>query len=109
MKTVRRQILAAAMTPLLFSGFACAQDRDPSEEEFLRNASEVVARDAFPVFKDPKFVSATEAEASNLVHDEAVVVGVTGGEIAKAYPIAVLGAHELGNDTIGDVPIAPSW
>jgi len=39
------------------------------------------------------------------------VVGVVSedGSVAKAYPVAILGQHELGNDTIGDVPIAPSW
>ncbi|MBI4616033.1 MAG: DUF3179 domain-containing protein [Planctomycetes bacterium] len=100
---------AASVILASFAGSLHAQERDPSEEEFRRNARQVVERDAFPVFNNPEFVSAAQAETSGLVHDDAVVVGVTAGEIAKAYPIAVLGMHELGNDTLGDVPIAPSW
>ena len=109
MSIVHRRSVALISVLVSFAGPLGAQSGDPTEAEFLRKATRVVARDAFPVFRDPEFLPAAEAETSGLVHDASVVVGVTGGRIAKAYPIAVLGVHELGNDMLGDVPIAPSW
>jgi hypothetical protein len=38
-----------------------------------------------------------------------VVIGIARGREAKAYPISIMGVHELGNDTIDRVPIAVSW
>jgi hypothetical protein len=37
------------------------------------------------------------------------VIGVALGGEAKAYPIVIMGVHELGNDVISDVPIAVTW
>jgi len=37
------------------------------------------------------------------------VIGVRVGGAAKAYPVHVMGVHELVNDVCGDVPIAASW
>lgn len=70
---------------------------------------QVVPRDAFPVFDNPKMLSAVEAEAQGVVFDRDMVIGVAYGQEAKAYPITIMGVHELGNDTIGGVPIAVSW
>ncbi|MBI1914087.1 MAG: DUF3179 domain-containing protein [Planctomycetes bacterium] len=36
-------------------------------------------------------------------------LGYNGHVQAKAYPVAVMGVHELGNDTCGGEPIAVSW
>ena len=68
-----------------------------------------IGRDSFPVFDDPPMLSAAEAEARLLIHPRDAVIGVAHGREAKAYPIAVMGIHELGNDTIDGVPIAVSW
>lgn len=70
---------------------------------------QVVPRDAFPVFDNPKMLSAAEADARGLIFDRDMVIGVARGGEAKAYPIAIMGIHELGNDTIDGVPIAVSW
>ena len=70
---------------------------------------QAVPRDAFPVFDNPKMLSAAEAERVGVVFDSAVVIGVAHNGDAKAYPVAVMGVHELGNDTLGGVPIAVSW
>lgn len=70
---------------------------------------QAVPRDAFPVFDDPPMLSAAEAEAEGVIFDRDAVIGVAHGGEAKAYPITVMGVHELGNDTIGGVPIAVSW
>ena len=70
---------------------------------------QAVPRDAFPVFDNPPMLSAAEAEEQGLVFDRDAVIGVAHGDEAKAYPVTVMGVHELGNDTIGGVPIAVSW
>ncbi len=68
-----------------------------------------VPRDAFPVFDDPKMAGAEEAERNGWIHPRDAVIGVAHQGEAKAYPVSVMGLHELGNDTIGGVPIAVSW
>ena len=70
---------------------------------------QAVPRDAFPVFDDPKMLSAAEAEEQGVIFDRDVIIGVAHKGEAKAYPITIMGVHELGNDTLGGVPIAVSW
>ncbi|MBF0289053.1 MAG: DUF3179 domain-containing protein [SAR324 cluster bacterium] len=70
---------------------------------------QAVPRDAFPVFDNPELLTAAEAEAKQVIFDRDAVIGVQHGDEAKAYPITIMGVHELGNDTLGGVPIAVSW
>jgi len=70
---------------------------------------QAVSRDAFPVFNNPKMVSADEAERDGAIQRRDAVIGITHGKEAKAYPITIMGVHELGNDTIDGIPIAVSW
>ena len=68
-----------------------------------------VTRDSFPVFDNPPMLTAEEAERRRVIFPRMPVIGVAHGGEAKAYPIAIMGIHELGNDTIGGIPIAVSW
>jgi Protein of unknown function (DUF3179) len=70
---------------------------------------QVVPRDAFPVFDNPRMLTGADAEARRILFDRDMVIGVAHGQEAKAYPITIMGVHELGNDTIGGVPIAVTW
>src|SRR5687767_4944257 len=70
---------------------------------------QAVPRDAFPVFDNPRMLPAAEAEATGVVTDRDMVIGVARGREAKAYPITIMGVHELGNDTIDGEPIAVTW
>jgi hypothetical protein len=70
---------------------------------------QAVPRDAFPVFDNPKMLPAAEAEAKGVVTDRDMIIGVARGREAKAYPITIMGVHELGNDTIDGEPIAVTW
>ena len=70
---------------------------------------QAVPRDAFPVFDDPQMVSVAEAEDMGVVFDRDPVIGVALNGEAKAYPVTVMGVHELGNDTVGGVPISVEW
>jgi len=75
--------------------------------DFRREARRAVARDRFPVFDDPEPSSAEAGDAA--LRPDDYVIGVERGGAARAYPIAVMGVHELGNDTLGGEPIAVSW
>lgn len=70
---------------------------------------QAVPRDAFPVFDNPEMLSVEEAEKKGLIYDRDAVIGVAHNGEAKAYPITIMGVHELGNDTIGGEPITVSW
>ena len=80
-----------------------AQD---SASDFDRLARIAAPRDGFPVFNNPKLVPAARATQ---VGEDDWVIGVAINKESKAYPITVMGTHELGNDTCGGEPIAISW
>ena len=54
-------------------------------------------------------LTAEAAEKDGKIYDRDPIIGVYYNGEAKAYPITVMGVHELGNDTIGGLPIAVSW
>ncbi len=62
-----------------------------------------VPRGGIPELNDPERVPAREA--TWMVADE-VVFGVEIDGIPVAYPVRILGHHELANDVIGQVPVA---
>ncbi len=70
---------------------------------------QAVPRDAFPVFNNPVMMKGPAAEREGTINGRDAVIGVAHGGEAKAYPITIMGVHELGNDTIGGVPIAVTW
>lgn len=70
---------------------------------------QVVSRDAFPVFNNPRMLSVEAAEELQAVLPRDAVIGVAYGGEARAYPVAVMGVHELGNDMIAGLPIAVGW
>ena len=79
---------------------------DDLEADYDKHKCRVVPRDAFPVLFDPKLLPVDKAEG---IRDEEPVIGVVVGDEAKAYPISIMGVHELVNDTCGGQPIAASW
>ena len=107
-ETWKRMLPTAAMLLALAVGgsFVFYQLGGGEETPFGYRA---VPRDAFPVFDDPQMAGAEEAERNGWIHPRDAVIGVAHRGEAKAYPISVMGLHELGNDTIGGVPIAVSW
>ena len=70
---------------------------------------EGMGRDAFPVFHNPRMLTARAAEKMGQIFPRDAVIGISHNGEAKAYPISVMGIHELGNDTIAGKPIAVSW
>ena len=70
---------------------------------------EGIRRDTFPVFHDPKMLTVAAAEKTGAILPRDAVIGIAHGEEARAYPVTVMGNHELGNDTIDGIPIAITW
>lgn len=68
-----------------------------------------IGPDDFPVFDDPKMLTVAEADARVAVLPRDAVIGVVVGGEARAYPIVIMGIHELGNDRIAGIPIAITW
>jgi len=55
---------------------------------------------------DPQFISAAAAE---FLHDPDRVIGLMAGNVAKAYPAAILSQHGLVEDQSPSGPIAVTW
>ncbi len=70
-----------------------------------RRYEPLLAFDAIPTIYDPVFAPAAQAP----VPDEELVLGISLGGEAKAYPITVLRFREMVNDEIAGIPILASW
>jgi hypothetical protein len=79
---------------------------DDIEADYKKHSMRAAPKDGFPVLFDPKLTPATEATS---IRDEEFVIGVFLGDEARAYPISIMGRHELANDTCGGIPITASW
>ena len=66
----------------------------------------VPALDGIPALNRPAMIAAAEA---SYLRDEDLVFGVTVNGDARAYPLRILGWHEMLNDTIGGVPLALAY
>jgi hypothetical protein len=70
-----------------------------------------IGKDRIQAIDEPRFVSINErAElAAERFNDRTIVIGYAAGGQAKAYPIEILEAHELVNDTVGGKPVTVGW
>ena len=59
-------------------------------------------------FRSSTIPDMTAANDSS-IDDQEYVIGVHCDGEAKAYPVAVMGRHELGNDICGETHITVSW
>ncbi len=65
-----------------------------------------VAVDGIPSLDDPKLITAAEAD---YLRDDDLVFGVEINGDARAYPLRIMGWHEMFNETIGGVPVALAY
>ena len=77
-----------------------------AEEHYDLAARRAAPRDAFPVLFDPQLARGDDVKG---IRDDEPVIGIALGGEAKAYPVSIMGRHELVNDTCGGRPIAASW
>lgn len=62
---------------------------------------------SFPIIDFPAFVGMDEGMTMFFEHEPVISVEVNGR--AKAYPLNMLTMHEMSNDTLGGVPILPTY
>ncbi len=65
-----------------------------------------VAVDGIPSLDDPELIPAAEAD---YLRDDDLVFGVEINGDARAYPLRIMGWHEMFNETIGGVPVALAY
>ncbi|MGF1447240.1 MAG: DUF3179 domain-containing protein [Pikeienuella sp.] len=65
-----------------------------------------VPKDGIPALDAPKMVN---AEAAHYLRDDDLVFGVEVGGDARAYPLRIMGWHEMLNDVVGGVPLSLAY
>lgn len=65
-----------------------------------------VVVDGIPSLDNPNMI---EAEKADYLDDDSLVFGVSINGDARAYPLRIMGWHEMFNDTIGGVPVALAY
>ncbi len=66
-----------------------------------------VPKGAFPVLNMPRFIGSDKGRQVYFRHEPVISLAVGGR--AKAYPLNVLTAHEIANDTLGGIPILVTY
>lgn len=67
----------------------------------------VLPRDAIPSIDAPEFLSVEQA--SELMSDGHLIIGLSVGDDHRAYSTAFLSGHEIVNDTVGGMAVAVTW
>ncbi len=75
-------------------------------DEVQEGTKALEPRDAIPAIRKPEAVKA--ADATWLAETDRVLGISVNGE-ARAYPLKILEAHEVVDDTVGGVPVAPNY
>jgi len=102
--------IVLGFTLLLAGGYsvsASSLTKDELEREYRSSSMRAVARDAFPVLFNPTM--GRVADGDKIIRPNQWVIGIAMGGEAKAYPVAVMGFHELINDTLAGHPITVCW
>ena len=90
-----------------FPSDAAPRSKDELEKEYSSASFRAVGRDAFPVLHNPSMGSVTDGD--RVLRPNEWVIGIAVNGEAKAYPITVMGFHELANDRVGGLPITVCW
>lgn len=90
-----------------FPSDAAPLSRADLEKEYYSASFRAVGRDAFPVLHNPSMGSVKEGD--RVLRPAEWVIGIAVSGEARAYPITVMGFHELANDRVGGLPITVCW
>ena len=98
---------AAALAAAAWLGAATGAPALPAEatQQQPVGYQQILPRGRIASIDDPTYVSADEAKIRN----EAWVLGVLIDGQARAFSLELLNAHEVVNDSIGDVNFAAVW
>ena len=112
-------LLLALLTGLMIPLDTYSQLQNPRDVEYVwetdttkRNVelSEIIMllpQESFPIIDYPAFVTKNDGMGMFFTHEPVISVEVNGR--AKAYPLNMLTMHEMSNDTLGGVPILPTY
>lgn len=75
-------------------------------DEVREGTSAREPKDAIPAIRRPETVKAADA---TWLADADRVLGIEVGGAARAYPLRILEAHEVVDDVLGGVPVAPNY
>ena len=96
---------------LMFTQGVIAKNEQPSkqelEEEYFSSSFRAAPRDAFPVLFNPPMGKVEDGD--RILQPNEWVIGIALNGEAKAYPVDVMGFHELINDVVGGTPITVCW
>ncbi|MEM1140866.1 MAG: DUF3179 domain-containing protein, partial [Pseudomonadota bacterium] len=81
-------------------------ERDRMDIRFEEIAWGGVEKDGIPSLDNPKLVAADEAD---YLHGDDLIFGVSINGDQRAYPLRIMGWHEMFNETIGGVPLALAY
>jgi hypothetical protein len=73
----------------------------------LSEITVAVPRKTFPTIDYPNFINKEEGLKAFFKHEPVISVSVHGE--AKAYPLNMLTMHEISNDSLGGIPILPTY
>ena len=102
-KHVGAGVVLAALLGLSTAGCAYSSGLVIDGDPVVR----VLGKDAIRSIDRPKLISASEAD--EILYEDEPVLGVEYEGEARAYPLWYLEAHEIVNDSLGDLPIAATW
>jgi len=70
-----------------------------------------IGKDSIRAIDHPEFIDIQDQEKllEHNIYDKSLVFGYVHNEEAKAYPIMVMGRHELVNDIVGGKPVTVGW
>ncbi len=73
----------------------------------LSEITVAVPRNTFPTIDYPDFLNKAEGLIAFFEHEPVISVAINNE--AKAYPLNMLTMHEISNDSLGDIPILPTY
>jgi NADH:ubiquinone oxidoreductase subunit 4 (subunit M) len=88
-----RSVMTIAVVAVIGSSSAFAQNTAPKAMPYS-------------TVDHPEFVSASQ---TTFLSRSDILIGISNGDIAKAYPAAILAQHGCVQDQMADGPIAVTW
>ncbi|MBC8315339.1 MAG: DUF3179 domain-containing protein, partial [Bacteroidetes bacterium] len=118
MKRIFRSLLCILILSLAVSSIK-AQLRNPRNTQYVWNTdttlrvvdlseiSLILPRNSFPKLDFPGFIGKEKGLTAFFNHEPVISVSINNE--AKAYPLSMLTMHELSNDSLGGIPILPTY
>lgn len=117
LKEIMLLALAGALLPAcngaLDSNTSPQTGSPTTDQEWLIPINDVFnggpGKDGIPSIDNPNFSTVREMDATGLMQDSDLVVGIKVGNEIRAYPHFILDWHEIVNDEIANLPIAVTY